>query len=237
MDFKMKIITFFYFLLIANLLYSSSFNFEERESPKNPKKTKQLELINQIDEKLKIDGNRVLLLLDVSNSNTMKDAFELELLQNECIQVINKIPKTSEFGVVVFSINLKGFAGELVSASADQKAAAEDWIKTEFKKFAGLSSRGEGVIKNPYGFAGVLEYAASLKPDTLIVLSDGNYSWKYDTRPEQIPWNEIRKFTNKKLQENGGCKISFIALQPKDDDRRQLISISSSTKGQFIEIK
>ena len=217
--------------------HSTSFTFEERESPKNPKKEKQIELIKQIDEKIKIDGKRVLLLLDVSNSNTMKETFELELLQNECFEILAKIPETSEFGMVVFGNNFKGFADELVPATPDQKMAAESWIQTEFRKVAGIFSGGKGVIKNPYGFSGVLEYAASLKPDYLLVLTDGNYQWNYDTRPEPIPWNEVRKFTNKKLQENGGCKISFIALQPKDDDRRQLLSISSSTKGQFLEIK
>ncbi len=78
----------------------------------------------------------------------MKEAFELELLQNECIQLINKIPETSDFGIVLFSINLKGFTDEMVSATPEQKAAAEDWIKNNYKKLAGIPSRGDGVIKN-----------------------------------------------------------------------------------------
>lgn len=184
------------------------------------------------------EGQRILLLFDVSSSVTRKAAASgvpLEKIQEETLALIDKLPPTSRFGIVQFTQNYKPFLRELVPASDTQRDAARQWVRDEWVT-AGTMSASSKVTSNPRGLVGVLDLAAQMKPDVLFIISDGSFQWKPDASLADIPWPQIEKICLGPLRDSG-CKVHFIAFQAKDEDFKKLRSIASRTGGKSVELK
>lgn len=184
------------------------------------------------------EGQRILLLFDVSSSVTRKAAaagIPLEKIQEETLALIDKLPPTSRFGIVQFTQNYKPFLRELVPASDSQREAARQWVRNEWVTVGTMGSSSK-VTSNPRGLVGVLDLAAQMKPDVLFIISDGSFQWKPDGSLTDIPWPEIEKICLGPLRDSG-CKVHFIAFQAEDEDFKKLRSLSSRTGGKAVELK
>ncbi|MEI8293275.1 MAG: hypothetical protein WCG66_04685 [bacterium] len=184
-------------------------------------------------------GKRILLVFDVSTSVVNKASgagIQLEKIQEETLALIAKLPITSRFGMVQFTQNYKPFNKELLPATDPNRAAASEWVKSEWVT-AGTMGVSSKVTANPRGFAGVLELAAAMKPDVLYVISDGSFQWKPGGNIDNIPWSEIKKIIDGPLQEGQKCIVNFIAFQPRPEDLAELKRISGRTGGKTIELK
>jgi hypothetical protein len=184
-------------------------------------------------------GQRILLLFDVSLSVTHKAAkagVPLEKIQQETINLIGKLPITSKFGIIQFTQNYKPFSKELLPATDNNRAAAVNWVQSEWVT-KGSMSESSKVTSNAQGFIGVLEVAAEMKPDVIFIISDGSFQWKAGGSAGTIPWKEVKKIFTENLCKSGDCKVNFIAFEAKDEDSREMKNISQRSGGKMIELK
>ena len=134
-------------------------------------------------------GQRILLLFDVSLSVTHKAAkagVPLEKIQQETIDLIGKLPITSKFGLIQFTQNYKPFSKELLPATDNNRAAAVNWVQSEWVT-GGSMSQSSKVTSNSQGLIGVLDVAAEMKPDVIFIISDGSFQWKAGGGSGTIP--------------------------------------------------
>ena len=185
-------------------------------------------------------GQRILLVFDVSTSvanKAIKAGVPLEKIQSETLNLLEKLPITSRFGIIQFTQNYKNFSAELVPASPKNREAAANWVKNEWVTAGTMSGASKSVTRNQEGFVGVLKLAAQMKPDVLFVISDGSFQWNPGGKQGTIPWPDIKKIANTVLQEGDGCKINFITFEAKPEDLRELRQISARAGGKAQEIK
>ena len=196
-------------------------------------------------------GKRILLIFDVSGSVVHKASaagIPLSKIQEETSDLISKLPISARFGIIQFTRNYKSFSNELVPATDQNRAAALDWIKTEWVETGMMTASGK-VVSNPRGFVGVLELAAKMQPDTIYLISDASFQWnspgdEKGTKSSatsnfggDIPWKEIEKVTEGPLQAAEGCKIHFIGFEMKPGDKREFSAIIRKSGGKIREIK
>ena len=195
-------------------------------------------------------GKRILLIFDVSTSVVNKAnaaGVPLSKIQQETADLIRKLPISARFGIIQFTRNYKPFNNELVPATDQNRAAALQWIETEWVE-TGMMGASRKVVRNPQGLVGVLELAAKMQPDVIFLISDASFQWTPpgDEKAAKksggnfggnIPWKEIEKITQGPLQGPEGCKIHFIGFEMKPDDKRAFGAIVRKSGGQIREIK
>ena len=195
-------------------------------------------------------GKRILLIFDVSTSVVNKAnaaGVPLSKIQQETADLIRKLPISARFGIIQFTRNYKTFNSELVPATDQNRAAALEWIDTEWVE-TGMMGASRKVVRNPQGLVGVLELAAKMQPDVIFLISDASFQWTPpgDEKAAKksggnfggnIPWKEIEKITQGPLQGPEGCKIHFIGFEMKPDDKRAFGAIVRKSGGQIREIK
>jgi hypothetical protein len=160
----------------------------------------------------------------------------LSKIQEETADLITKLPISARFGIIQFTQNYKPFNNELVPATDQNRAAALEWVKTEWVE-TGVMGASRKVVSNPRGLVGVLELAAKMQPDVIFLISDASFQWKATGSIENIPWKEIEKITQGPLQGPEGCKINFIGFEMKADDKREFSNIIRKTGGKIREMK
>lgn len=193
-------------------------------------------------------GKRILLLFDVSTSVVNKASaagIPLSKIQEETSDLVSKLPISARFGIIQFTRNYKPFTNELVPATDQNRAAALEWIKTEWVETGMMAASGK-VVSNPRGLVGVLELAAKMQPDVIFLISDASFQWnppggekgkKTGSYGGDIPWKEIEKVTEGPLQGTEGCKIHFIGFEMKPEDKREFSTIIRKSGGKIREIK
>lgn len=184
-------------------------------------------------------GKRILLLFDVSTSVVNKAAkagVPLSKIQEETAALIGKLPVSARFGIIQFTQNYKPFNKELLPATDQNRAAAQEWIKTEWVETGTMGASGK-VQSNPRGLAGVLELASQMQPDVIFLISDASFQWKPSGPIENIPWKEIEKITSGPLQGTEGCKIHFIGFEMDPEDKREIGAIIRKSGGKIREMK
>ena len=184
-------------------------------------------------------GKRILLLFDVSSSvvnKADKAGVPLTRIQEETSALISKLPITARFGIIQFTQNYKPFKPELLPATDQNRAAALDWIKSEWVE-SGTMSASSKVVSNSAGLVGVFELAAKMQPDVIFMISDASFQWKPGGNIEDIPWKEIEKVADGPLQAAGGCQINFIGFEMKPEDKKEIGSVVRKSGGKLREIK
>jgi len=188
------------------------------------------------------NGERILLLFDVSSSVVNKAnqaGVPLSKIREETAALIGKLPISARFGIIQFTQNYKPFNSELLPATDQNRAEALEWIENEWVETGTMGASGK-VVSNPRGLAGVLELAAKMQPDVIFLISDGSFQWKPPGNKkswgEDIPWKEIKKYTDGVLQAATGCKIHFIGFEMKPEDKREIGSIVRKSGGKLREI-
>ncbi len=184
-------------------------------------------------------GKRILLLFDVSSSvvhKADKAGVPLTRIQEETSALISKLPITARFGIIQFTQNYKPFKPELLPATDQNRAAALDWIQSEWVASGSMSASSK-VVSNPQGLVGVLELAAKMQPDVIFLISDASFQWKPGGSIEDIPWKEIEKVADGALQGAGGCQINVIGFEMKPEDKKGVGSIVRKSGGKLREIK
>ncbi len=193
---------------------------------------------------VKADGDRILLLFDVSLSVVNKAnaaGIPLERIQEETQKLIKTLPITSQFSMIQFTGNYMPFTNELVAATPGNKKLAGIWMEKKWVTSGSMSAATSGVISNLTGVVGVLEKGITMRPDVIFLISDASFQWRPNGGSgfANIPYEEISKVV-KKLQETATGKkvpIHFVAFQPKDKDVKEWKRIVRKSGGEFRILK
>lgn len=191
---------------------------------------------------VKADGDRILLLFDVSSSVVNKaDAagIPLERIQEETIKLIGTLPISSQFSLIQFTGNYMPFTDELIAATPGNKKLARTWVEQKWVTSGTMSSATSGVVRNLAGVVGVLERAIQMRPEVIFLISDASFQWRPDgSSIVNIPYDDIKDVVEKLEEESRReIPIHFIAFEPKDEDEREWSRIVRKTGGEFRELK
>jgi len=190
---------------------------------------------------IKAEGQRILLLFDVSRSVVNKanqSAMPLASIKQETIDMINKLPVDSRFGIIQFVRNYKLFQTELVAATQPNRELAKQWIETEWRESGTLARNGKGVVApEPNGLPPILRVAYGLSPDVIFLISDGSFERGVATS-EKVSEDEFEDLF-KELTAGLPKKIPlhFIGFQMKPDDRDFWNKITRRQGGELKELK
>ena len=171
------------------------------------------------------EGSRIVLLFDVSSSVVNKaiaSGIPLAEIKKETSNLLAKLPINARYSLVQFVRNYKPFSEELVAANPTNKKRTEEWIETEWSESGQMAASGRGVkTASPNGLPIVLDFAFSLQPDTVFLISDGSFEQTAPGSPNRsVPEDELTEQITR-LQKAAGkpVPIHFIGFQMKDDDR------------------
>lgn len=191
---------------------------------------------------IKTEAKRILLLFDVSGSVVNKanaSGMPLTRIKEETSELISKLPVNCRYSIIQFVRNFKPFSEELVAASPVNKDLAHQWIETEWDESGMMPANGKGVKSTmPNGLPFVLDYAFSLKPDTIFLISDGSFEQTTATDGNRkVPGEEFDEQI-KKLQAAAGREvpIHFIGFQMRPEDHATWRRLCQRTGGKFREM-
>jgi hypothetical protein len=192
---------------------------------------------------IKTEGSRIVLLFDVSTSVLNKaqaTGVPLTRIKEETLTLIRTLPLNARYSIVQFVRNFKPFSDQLVAATPPNRERAAQWLETEWNETGMLGARQRGVrTATPNGLPIVLDFAFSLKPDTIFLISDGSFE---QTAPgdanRSIPETEIQAHL-KRLQQAAGKEvpIHFLGFQMKEAPREFWRRTAQRSGGKFREIK
>jgi len=189
------------------------------------------------------EGARIVLLFDVSTSVLNKaraSGVPLERIKEETLALVRTLPLNARYSLVQFVRNYKPFSEALIAATPPNRERAKTWIENEWNETGMLGARGKGVrTASPNGLPIVLDFAFSLKPDTLFLISDGSFEQTAPGDPNRsIPTEEIQEQL-KRLQQAAGTEvpIHFIGFQMKEAPREFWRRVAQRSGGKFRELK
>ncbi|MEM6278461.1 MAG: hypothetical protein AAF733_03210 [Verrucomicrobiota bacterium] len=191
---------------------------------------------------IRAEGDRILLLFDVSSSVVNKataSGIPLERIQEETIKLIGTLPISSQFSLIQFTGNYMPFTEELIAATPNNKKSAKEWVENRWVTAGTMSSGDAGVVRNLTGVVGVLERAIQMRPQVIFLISDASFQWRpQDAGILNIPYDDIEDVVES-IEEELGEKvpIHFLAFEPKDEDEREWSKIVRRTGGEFRELK
>tara|TARA_R110002096_G_scaffold292391_1_gene486904 strand:+ start:9237 stop:10298 length:1062 start_codon:yes stop_codon:yes gene_type:complete len=190
---------------------------------------------------IEAEGNRIMLLFDVSSSVVNKaeqSGVPLEKIQEETIKLIKSLPLDSRFGMIQFTGNYKNYSDQLVVATSANKENATKWVESEWVTAGTMSAASRGVTSNLRGLVGVLEMAFTMQPDVIWLISDGSFQWRPTGGLVNVPYPELKRELQK-WQDAAGTKvpIHFIGFQMKSDDESEWKRIVRRYGGKLKEIK
>jgi hypothetical protein len=175
-------------------------------------------------------GSRILIMFDTSKTSRNKAAqvgMPFTKIKDETLALLEKLPITSRFGLIAFSVDYKIYKSELSSLSKENKDSAKNWMDTEWDK-------PRNMVNNPTGIVGVLNFIETLKPDLIYIISDADFQDKTTGKYNDIPWDEFHKAIGKLKEIN--CKVNFISFQPDEDNAKELRRASTRTGGLSKEL-
>lgn len=192
---------------------------------------------------IKTDAKRILLLFDVSGSVVNKanaSGMPLTRIKEETSELISKLPVNCRYSIIQFVRNFKPFSEELVAATPVNKDLAHQWIETQWDESGMMPAGGPGVKSTiPNGLPFVLDYAFSLKPDTIFLISDGSFEQTTATDGNRkVPPDEFEDQL-KRLQAAAGKEIPihFIGFQMRPEDHAAWRRFSQRSGGKFREMR
>ncbi|TLD72189.1 hypothetical protein FEM03_02195 [Phragmitibacter flavus] len=192
---------------------------------------------------LKTEGSRILLIFDVSTSvvnKATKAGIPLARIKEETINLIDKLPINARFSIVQFVRNYKPFTEELLVASPPNKDLARQWIETEWSDTGMMAASGKGVKTAPVnGLPLVLDFAFTLKPDTIFIISDGSFQQTTPASRNHTVTADEFEDQLKRLQDTveKPVLIHFIGFEMKPEDQSTWRRLSQRSGGKLREIK
>lgn len=176
-----------------------------------------------------VRSSRVVFVLDVSRSMGWNE--RLDTAKKELLQVIEKLPKTTYFNVIVFSQQAWSWKSRLQKATKKNVNNARRWIRMQ-KPLLGTNTYG--ALKSAFADADV---------DTVFLLSDGHPSEGRITDPQLIlgavrSWNRMRDVRIHGIALlRGPAPKAYASLEDQDRSLWFMQRLCEQNNGRFREVK
>ncbi|MCB1065370.1 MAG: hypothetical protein KDN20_20945 [Verrucomicrobiae bacterium] len=188
---------------------------------------------------IQAEGNRIVLLFDVSSSvvNKANEAgVPLARIREETLKLIDGLGPNAKFSMIQFTQNYKPFSDELMAATDSNKQAARDWVENEWVESGTMS--GSKVVSNPRGLMTVLEKAFAMRPNLIFLISDASFQWREGGGISDIPFDDLRKRIDELSEElPEKAPIHLLGFAPDEEDVKEWKRILRRTDGEFTELK
>ncbi len=184
-------------------------------------------------------ATRIIIAFDISQSvvtKAKKSGLSMRRLQSETLKLIKGLNANTLFGLIQFSRSYDLFEKHLVSGTQANKAAAEEWLKKEFRTDG---KSGRNWVRDPLnGIQSVINAAFAMQPDVLFLISDGDFQrTPAEGGSENVPFEElVRDIRRHQQQSEKDARIHFIGFQVKPRHKEPLQSIARRYKGKFREL-
>jgi hypothetical protein len=189
---------------------------------------------------LETSAKRIVIIFDISKSVLTKAdraGVPITQIREETERLISNLSINCSFNLVQFSRNYLAFRDELVPPTDAQRKAALDWLATEFRTNGSLT--GKGVQRRyPNGIEFVLEEVFKMRPETIYLLSDGDFQCSPSAGlSEQVPIPRIEKLIDSLQKgQTTPVQIQMIGFQMKPDQKKELQRLLRATKGNLREV-
>jgi hypothetical protein len=193
------------------------------------------------------NGRRILILFDVSDTTIRKTneaGFGFERIREETKKLIDTVPASTRFGLVMFARNYVFMNSELVAATDSNREAAKEWLDKWFTDDAPMTQSVPNMVRGSPGLRKLLEAAGAVQPDVMFIVSDGGFyegsSSSGSGHGRRIPYKEIAE-TLSDIQDSLPEKmaVNFIGAGMDRSDlqeMRRIINREGGT-GKFRELK
>jgi hypothetical protein len=155
----------------------------------------------------------------------------METIRNETSKLLDSLGAQTRFGLVQFARNYAFFQTDLVPASAQNRATAQQWLRQHFATNGFFPSGVPNTVTGSPGFLAALGAAFQLKPDALFILSDFDLQ-QGPSRGTQITIDQIGTHL-RDLQTSlpHPAKIHCLGIGVRPETERQLRKILASHGG------
>ncbi len=161
-----------------------------------------------------------------------------QIIRDEAIKLVQSLPPQTRFGIMRWSGGAYSWKPELVPATEENKQAAIAHIQNEVDYKTAKARGRPGGTRHDYA----LEWAFSLKPETIYMLTDGNAT---AVQPggglKPIPPQEIYKVAEdgqKGLPKKAHLHvIYYLNGKEKSDEADMLRGLASRNSGKFQKVE
>jgi len=190
------------------------------------------------------NAKRVLILYDISSS-VVKAAeranYSMDRIATETKELLSKIGVNTRFGLGQFARNYAFFNSELLPATDQNRAAANEWFDKWFAGDKGtMKPSTPNTVMGAPGFIKLMEAAFKMQPDVIFVISDASFERGSAESGAQIPFDELRdalRTLQKGMPEP--VKINFIGvgMKPKNESGMRQALGGNNGGGKFRELR
>lgn len=186
-----------------------------------------------------VTGEKIMLLFDVSKTvanAAARSGMPMEKIREETARLLDSLGIHARFGLLEFARNYALFRPELVAATRANREAAHQWLNRYFSTDGTLGRNIPHTVSGSPGFLVALEHAFQLDPDSLFILSDGNFQ-RGNGLHGNIPWSELEACLNRlQRQRETPAKLHFIGVATKTDAAQNLRRILPKYGGVYSEM-
>jgi len=185
-------------------------------------------------------GRSVVILFDVSQSvltKATRAGVSIERIKEETLKLIDGISINTTFGLIQFTRGYLPFKPELIAPTDQNKAAAKQWLQSEFRT-AGFLSGGGVISPRPNGLPVVIDAAFQMGADVIYIVADGDFQFTgVDVEHGQVDLEELEdQIKEWQAKRSTPTVIHFIGFEVPDQYERDLKSIARKNDGKYVEL-
>ncbi len=126
------------------------------------------------------EASRFVIIVDTSASvvnSVNASGASMGQIRDEAIKLIESLNANTLFGFIQHSRNYDPFQEQLIPATMANKQKAIDWLKSDFRTDGSGSGwrSGPAVNGDQNGILTILNFAFTMQPDVIFLISDGGY--------------------------------------------------------------
>jgi hypothetical protein len=189
-------------------------------------------------------AKRVLILFDISTTvvnAAQRAGYPMEKIEEEAKKLLAALSVNTRFGIGQFARNYAFFNSELLPATDQNRAAANQWFDEWFAGSDGtMKPSTPNTVRGSPGFIEVMKAAFKMQPDVIFVISDASFERGTGESGGQIPFPELDDALHD-LQKGmpEPVKINFIGvgMKPKNEGEMRRVMGKDSGGGKFRELR
>jgi len=182
-----------------------------------------------------LDCRRVVIAFDVADSvrrKALRGGVPLERIRDEAAALLGRLDERWAFTLIQFVRRYDAFSPTLLQATAPNRTAAAGWLSKSFRSDG--RSGGDWTTGEPDGIQLVLKVALDMRPELLVIISDGDFQRSVGRGGRDVDWREIEEQVARwQLQQGRSVRIHFIGIAMEPAQKEAAASFVQRFGGQL----